>query len=497
MSETASTNSFRHIARVTSIFGGVQVLTILVGMIRNKCVAVWLGTEGAGLLGLLVGTLALVASVTDLGLGPSVVREIAVAHSAQQPQRLADQIQIARRWMWLSGLCGTLATLALAPWLSRWAVGDERHRWHFVAASAVLLLGQLSLSRVATLQGLQRLGDVARCNVAGAAIGLAASIPLYIAFGIEGIVPAMLATAVVNWLVAERTFRRADLPRSDLGWTETWGHGKVLVMVGTGFALNGVLSNAAPYIIRVDVSSHGSIAEVGLYTAGFGVLNQYVGMLFNAMVTDYFPRLTASIQRREDWQSAVNHQAMFSLLVLGPFLVAFVVAVPMAIQLLFSSKFMPATSMMRWAALGILFKAISWPIGYLPVPFGQSRTFVVNELGGHVAMVTASIVGYRLWGLSGLGMGYAAAYLWYFLQTAILARVRYGFCFERAVALVALLQAGLILAVLTALCTLPDAIAWAVGALAFAATSWVSVRKLNKELQLVARGRDWLTRRLR
>jgi PST family polysaccharide transporter len=33
--------------------------------------------------------------------------------------------------------------------------------------------------------------------------------------------------------------------------------------------------------------------EVGFYTAGFTLLNSYVGIIFTVMSTDYFPRLSS------------------------------------------------------------------------------------------------------------------------------------------------------------------------------------------------------------
>jgi len=36
--------------------------------------------------------------------------------------------------------------------------------------------------------------------------------------------------------------------------------------------------------------------------------------------------------------------------------------------------------MIHWAALGIFFKAASWPIAYLIIAKGDSKTFFMSEL---------------------------------------------------------------------------------------------------------------------
>ena len=48
---------------------------------------------------------------------------------------------------------------------------------------------------------------------------------------------------------------------------------------------------------------------MGLYTAGFLILNSYVGIIFNAMGTDYFPRLAAISEEIIKIRKAVFEQA--------------------------------------------------------------------------------------------------------------------------------------------------------------------------------------------
>ena len=43
---------YRTAFKATSLFGGVQVVTILIGILKSKLVAVWLGVTGFGIMGL-------------------------------------------------------------------------------------------------------------------------------------------------------------------------------------------------------------------------------------------------------------------------------------------------------------------------------------------------------------------------------------------------------------------------------------------------------------
>lgn len=42
-------NGYRHILKYTSVFGSVQGLNVIAGLVRNKFAALFLGTAGMGL----------------------------------------------------------------------------------------------------------------------------------------------------------------------------------------------------------------------------------------------------------------------------------------------------------------------------------------------------------------------------------------------------------------------------------------------------------------
>ena len=66
-----TTSAYTHILTYTGLFGGVQGLTILLGMVRTKLVAILLGPAGVGLISLFNSTLTLLANATNLGLAMS------------------------------------------------------------------------------------------------------------------------------------------------------------------------------------------------------------------------------------------------------------------------------------------------------------------------------------------------------------------------------------------------------------------------------------------
>jgi O-antigen/teichoic acid export membrane protein len=176
---TDSQSSYRQILKATSLFGGVQVFNILIGIVRVKFVAVLLGAAGVGIMGLLNAPLQLIISITSLGIAFSAVRDISEAHGRNDQTGIAKAIIVLRRWSWFTGLLGAVVTITLAPLLSQWTFGNHEYSWAFVWLSVTLLLQALSKGQSAILQGTRRLKDMAKAGTIGSFIGLLTSLPLF------------------------------------------------------------------------------------------------------------------------------------------------------------------------------------------------------------------------------------------------------------------------------------------------------------------------------
>ena len=82
-------NIYRTIVKATGLFGGTQVFTILCSIIKTKLVAIWLGAEGVGIIGLYNNTVEMISSLTRLGIGTSSVRDLSKAFKSGDESRFA------------------------------------------------------------------------------------------------------------------------------------------------------------------------------------------------------------------------------------------------------------------------------------------------------------------------------------------------------------------------------------------------------------------------
>ncbi len=478
-------SSYRSILGATSLFGGVQVFKILIKIVQSKFVAVLLGTSGIGIVGLYSSGLGLVQGLTEMGVTRSAVKNVAaqLSKDGSVNDGVVQQVITVRWLVWATGGLGMVVVLLAAPWLSKWSFGDESYTWAFQILSVTLLINQVSAGQKVIFQGMRKLGFLAQASIYGSLLALLITVPLYYLYGKDGIVPVILLTASIQLLLSYYFSRKIQLPAIQFDWTKLRGDTTNILSLGLAMMAGTTLLLINIYAIRVFVSRTGSISEVGLYTAGTAMISTYVEMIFSAMGTDYFPRLSRDFCNVSQRDELINQQAEIAFLLLGPILTAFILFSEPVITLLYSSRFLPIVGMICVAAVGVLFKAACWPVGFLPLAAGDSRTFLWVQISANVLFLLMHLLGYYLYGLTGLGLGYLATYGIHVFVVNSVGYHKYDFHYGKSVLVLFFIQFAFILAALAAKFYL-DSSLWSYGAgsLILLLASWYGVSGLNKRV---------------
>ncbi len=426
------TSSYRSIFKATSLFGGVQVYQILIGIIKQKFVAVLLGTAGMGIQGLYQSAILMVQSFTSMGLAQSAVRDVSEAHGVGDMYRIGHTVAIVRRLVWITGILGMIATIVFAPVLSKTSFGDYNYIIPFFILSVILLLDQICVGQKVVLQGMRRLKDLAKASALGVTVGLFVSVPLYYFMGLDGIVPALIVTSVTSLILSWYYSRKVDIEKVAVTTKEAIRGGGVMLKLGIAMSFNAILGTVLAFVLRAFIRETGGIEEVGLFAAGFAIMNTYVGMVFNAMSTDYYPRLSAVNKDNEKCKEIINQQGEIAILILAPIIISCIILMPFIIRIIYSEDFLPANDYISWAILGLLFKAASFVISYVFLAKAESKLFIVNETITKAYLILLELAGYYFFGLAGLGVAFLLTYLVYSIQVYVIARKRYEFFFTKS-----------------------------------------------------------------
>ena len=414
--------------KATSIFGGVQIINIILNIVRTKFVAVLLGPVGVGINGLYSSTITLVSSFTGMGLKMSAIKNIA---EKDKPNEVAEVFYILSFWVWITGFLGFILFIIFAEHLSYFVFDNANYAIGFRILSIILLVNQLKDGKQVLIQGTRHIKYLAKVNVFSSIAGVIIAIPLYYQYNLDGIVPSMLLISIVNLLVTFFFQQKIKLPKARVSLRKVWEIGKEILLQGFLLSISGQILFFTIYSTRIFISSSGTLDDVGLYNAGYSMTTIYVGMIFNAMGTDYFPRLSKVNQNRELLINNINQQLELGIIILTPLVCFLIFFIKWIILIIYSEAFLEVTGMVTFMVMGMTFRLLAWVFGYLFIAKGQAKLFLFNELGMAIYFLAFNFIAFKYFGLTALGIAFLLGYFIYSIQVMIICKLRYDIHLER------------------------------------------------------------------
>lgn len=467
----------------TLLFSGVQVYQILIRIIKSKFVALFIGPAGMGIQSLLHSTTDTIAAATNLGLQTSSVKSISAANRDGNKDLIAKTVTAQRRLIWITGLIGMLICAVFAPIWSQTSFGNLDYVLAFILVSSVILLDQLNKGELSLLQGMQQKKQLARANIIGQTLNALITIPLYYFFGVKAIVGALMIGSLISLVISLNYSRKVRIEKVQMSWRETFSLGREMIKLGFFLSLQFLMQTIVVWVIRNYVSACGGIEEVGLYTAGTAIVTTYIGLVFSAIATDYFPRLAAT-KNNDEMVLSVRTQAEITILLLAPLVVAFLVFIKPIIILLYSDKFLPIEHMMYWSIGAVLLQAMGWAASYTLLAKAKPTVFFLNEVVSTAWGLPIKLLCYKYWGLTGFGMATLIVYTLYLVQVLLVTKKLFGIRYEYSLwVLFFLLNIPIVVTVVFKL-QLPELMSYLVGSILLIIVCIYSFYRLNKKMDL-------------
>ena len=470
--------SYRHILKYTGIFGGVQGLNVLIGLVRTKLVAILLGPSGMGLASLFNTTVGFVSQATNLGLPISAVRQMSELYDRGDQEAINHFVKVIRGWSLLTALVGMLVCVAIGPFLSQTTFAWGDHSLHFMLLSPAVGMMAITGGETAILKGMRKLGSIAIIQVLAVVAALAISVPVYYVFGESGIVPVIVMMAFATMVLTLKQSLKL-IPLRLRGAKGMLGEGMEMVRLGVAFTLAAVIGTASEMLIRSYLNVTGDLDILGLYNAGYMLTITYAGMVFSAMEADYYPRLSAVQHDIEATNETVNRQMKVSLLLISPMLAALIIALPLLVPMLFSGKFLPVVGMAQVAALAMYMKVLTLPVAYITLARGYSLSYLFLESCYFVVFVVLIIVGYQYWGLFGTGLAITLAHVFEYLLVNGYAYKKYGYRSSATVYGYAIVQVALGLLAYILTLVADGYLYWSIGTLIVILSGLLSLKALR------------------
>jgi O-antigen/teichoic acid export membrane protein len=486
--------TYDHVIKYTGLFGGVQGIMMLVSVVRNKIVSELLGPSGLAIINLFNNAINLINQSTNFGISFSAVKHVAEIFDQGTEEEVTHFVRTVRTFCLMTGLLGMLVCLALCHQLSYWTFESYDYAWHFAVLSVVVCMLTVQGGEMAILKGLKKLKKVAVIALFGAIATLVICAPIYYFWRIEGIVYSLVLSGAAVLAIHLHESNKVIPWRVSLFSKQEYANGIPMVKLGIGYIIAGIFGQGAEYIIRTLILRFGELADVGLYTSGYTLAVSYANLVFVAFEADYFPRLSASQHDLGRMNQTINQQIEVGTLLMAPLLTLFVLAMPVLVPLLFSSKFVDAVPMAICASFYIFFKALTLPTAYLALAKGDSRMYMMTELIYDIFIAVAIPFAFKWWGLEGAGWALSLAGFMDMVLIHTLYSIKYGYRLEVSKIKFYILQfICFAVAVLTALYANP----WmkVVTAVMLIASTLISFVVLKKETNILSKLKKRLWRK--
>ncbi len=423
-------NSYSSIIKSISLITSVQILVIIFSVIKSKLAAILIGPIGFGIIGLLSSSSNLISNFTGFGLNRSAVKSIASTDIFLEPSKINKTVTILRILVLFTGIVGAVSMYLFAPYLSIKIFDNKAFVNTFKFISITLFINQINECQIAILRGTSSLNYIAKSNILSSFFGLVFSIPLYYFFGQNGIVPAIIITSITSLFISNYFTRKLKIKNIYVSFNEFKTISNEMISIGTSLTISSAFILIATFLINIYIRSIGGVEDVGFYNAGFTIINSYFGIIFISLTSDYYPKLAKIANNKFKAIKLINEQSEITLMIIAPMLLFFLVFSNLILRFMYSSDFLIIEDMLKWAILGIFFKASSWSLGVIYISKGDIKFIILTELVSNTILLIFSILSYQYYGLEGLGFSYFFSFISTYLLTFFIVTRVYKFKYD-------------------------------------------------------------------
>ena len=445
--EAGEEATYDHVLKYTGVFGGVQVLTMLVSMLRNKLASAWLSKAGMGFFMLYSNIASFVSSTSNAGIPFSAVKNISELYEKGTPGEVGSYVVTVRSWSLWTALFGALLCVLMAPFISYFTFdGDWGYSGKVAMLAPMIFAIAVTNGEVSVLKGTRQLKCVAAITAISALLTLVSVLPFFYLWGAEGVVAALVVNAVVV-MVVHLYFSLKIYPwRVRLFSHSVLQQGVGMIRLGIPYVAASILNSLTALAVPAVLLYLGCMDDVGLYKVGYSLMVVYAGIVFVAVESDYFPRLSAVNDDVQRMNKVINQQVDVCVLLMSPLLLFMVSAMPFIIRILYTCEYLPVVGMAVLAVFYMFFKAMVLPVAYTALAKGDSVTYLFMEVAYDIFSFALIAAGYYYGGITGTGIALSLASLFDLLMIYVCYSRKYGFSLSGATIRLSIVQGVLLFA---------------------------------------------------
>ena len=418
------------ILKSTGIFGVSHVVKIAAKIVVNKFAALYLGTIGVGIIGLVENLLSVIYGFVNFGIPASSVREIALLTNESDAINEIRKIKIIHYWSLFSGLIGGVFFAIVSCFFFKDFYPENASFIWFSSLVLYFIFFSLFSAKMAILQGKRELKKIVIIQVWSAIIQMVSALFCYYFFGLNGIAMAILFSALFSFILIYLYAPNNQLSTLSISIKQAFFEGLPMVKLGMMLSIGALINQVAYYIIRVFLKDFLSFESLGIFQVSQTILIGYLSVIFVVMSNNFYPQLCNLESDKENFEKYINQQTQFALFLVVPMVLGMYLFASKIILILYSAEFLNVLMVLKIALFGLIFKTIAWPIGFISLVKGNKKLFFKQNLLSDFVNVICSVVLTYFYGLIGLGIAFGLVFLMSFFYNLYTVSKNYQFYYS-------------------------------------------------------------------
>jgi enterobacterial common antigen flippase len=424
--------SFLRMFFTTGAVAFAQVVQILVSVVKTKITAVLLGASGVGILGIFTSLTDIAKTISNLGIQTSSVKDVAQLKALGKPEEVNKIYTVLLRVSLFLGIIGFCLMVFFSHPLSVFSFGNKKYTTGIIVAGISVIFAGVGTSFSSFLQGIGEIKKMATAAVVSSLISCSVILISYY-FMRERAIPLSFVIVSLSSMVITYFFINKNYKQNiHISTKEIFSKSRGLVKLGFFLTLNSFASYLLMYFTKIILNRKAGLIDVGIYQAVFTIINCYLGILLNAMLSDYYPRLSrAFVNGKADLTEEINNQAYLTFVLGNTAVIVMLILSKFVLFFLYSDEFLAGDNLFTLYLIGGAINYIGWTVGVSFMAEGNgiiisSTTIIPNVIGFSIILFT-----YNFWGINSCGIAYIIQTFIASSVTLYLAKKHFGFSFNK------------------------------------------------------------------
>ncbi len=443
----------KRILQSSAIIGMGSLVGIVAGVGKAKAVALWLGPEGIGFLGLLQAAMMIGTVLVGIGLPSAGIRDVSSARNDEDEEGLSTTAATLFRYTFLCSVGFVAIAMGFHEEIQATFLGEQSNTLVYGTLAVGVIAGAYANVFNAFVTGFRDVSAQAIIRIFSAVVGVTVGLGAVFALGMDGIAVLVAAAPVTTVLAAVYFYRRLAVKRLKATWSQVNAKAKNLIGLGSAMMLTALMETGVQFVIRWMLDAELGRSPLGQFQAAWSISMLYLSFVLGAMAADYYPSLAETKDDHTQLNKQVNEQTHVAGLLTAPLILGLFVAAPLVILILYSSEFTDTVSVLRWQLLGDLFKVPAWALAFVLMVKNHNRLYLSVQIIWNALYLTLVYFGMSTYGVEITGIAFLIAYAVIFFYLLVVLRKVTNFRFSRqnlvltGVVLLALVAIGALFAV--------------------------------------------------